>query len=695
MKNRTEAIISSTRYDVGNACGQANTNLRCRKAPKTSSALLYFLNGVAMTTQITLQEAIRLAWQHWNVGQAPQAEHYCHQILARHVGQPDALHLLGLIAHACGQLDRAITYLHEACSAPQFPALYASNLAEMYRQKGDRAEGERWARKAISLDPTLVNGWNNLGIVLQEQDKLVESVLCLEKVVALTPGTAQAHGNLANTLRRLGRVDEALSHYQRALALAPDEPLIHNNVAGLLLDTGNTEQALAHCQHALRRDPRLIGGWITLVNIHLARGDLTAAEQALLRLQGLAPQHPVTQQKQAQLQQLLGRNPKDFPATDFSAVLTQVQPLLEAGQYPAAEALLRPLVSGGNGPLAIWQRLAQALRAQGKLDETLAIQRMLVDHLPGDAIARFDLAETLLLTGDLPNGWREYRHRYEMPHTRELSRRIQQAPRWQGQPLPGKTLLIFDEQGFGDTLQFIRFVQQAKHQSQARIVLDVHPQLLALVRRAFPDAQVLGRGELPPPFDAHCELMDLPGLFNIQLADLPGVTGYLHADPQRLAHWQARLAGLPRPWIALVWAGRPTHINDRRRSLALSQFAPLARTDATFLLIQKGDASLQTPPPGMRAEALSAEIEDFDDTAAILTLADLLISVDSSPVHLAGALQRPCWVLLPFIPDWRWLMQRDNSPWYPGMRLFRQPAMDDWATTLENVARALQTQLKG
>ncbi|WP_227121955.1 tetratricopeptide repeat protein [Kosakonia oryzae] len=646
-----------------------------------------------MTTQMTLQEALRLAWQHWNAGQAPQAEHYCRQILAQHAGQPDALHLLGLIAHACGHLDRAIAHLREACSAPQFSALYASNLAEMYRQKGERAEGEHWARKAISLDPTLVNGWNNLGILLQEQEKLVESVLCLEKVVALTPGAAQAHGNLANTLRRLGRVDDALAHYQRALALAPDEPSIHNNVAGLLLDSGNTEQALAHCQRALQQEPRLVGGWMTLVNIYLARGDLTAAEQALVRLQGLAPQHPATQQKQAQLRQLQGRNRQAAPA-DFSGVLQQVQPLLDEGRYLAAETLLRPFVSSGNGPLAIWQRLALALRAQGKLEETLAIQKMLVDHLPGDAVARFDLAETLLLTGDLPNGWREYRHRYQMPHTRDMSRRVQQAPRWQGQPLPGKTLLIFDEQGFGDTLQFIRFVQQAKRQSLARIVLDVHPQLLALIRRAFPDEQVLGRGELPPAFDAYCELMDLPGLLNIQLADLPAATGYLHADPQRLAHWQARLAGLPRPWVALVWAGRPTHVNDRRRSLSLAQFAPFARTDATFLLIQKGDASQQTPPEGMRAEALSAEIEDFDDTAAILSLADLLISVDSSPVHLAGALQCPCWTLLPFIPDWRWLMQRDDSPWYPGMRLFRQPAIDDWATTLENTASALQAWIE-
>lgn len=640
-----------------------------------------------MTTPITLQGALNLAWQHWNAGQTAQAEHYCRQILAHHPGQPDALHLLGLVAHAAGDLDNAIACLRDACSAPQFPALYASNLAEMYRQKKALAEGERWARKAVSLDPSLVGGWNNLGILLQEQGKLVESVLCLEKVQALTPDSAQAHGNLANTLRRLGRLDEALTHYQRALTLSPQDAVLHNNIAGLLLEAGKLQEALAHSQQALRLNPKLIEGWINLVSIYLAAGNLDLASQALVRLQGLAPLHPATQQKQAQLQTLQGQT-LESTDTAHGPVLEQAEHALHQGKYADAEALLRPLLSSGKGPLAVWKLLSVALRGQGKLEETLHIQQMLVDHLPGDAVSRFDLAETLLLTGDFDRGWHEYRHRYEMEHTRPLARRVQ-APRWSGQAMPGKTLLIFDEQGFGDTLQFIRFVHRAKRQSQARIVLDVHPLLLALARRAFPDEQVIGRGELPPAFDAHCELMDLPELFSLQPAELPVETGYLHADIERLAHWQERLARLPRPWVALVWAGRPTHINDHRRSLHLQQFAPLARVNATFLLIQKGDTATQAPPPGMNTVSLSDEIRDFDDTAAILALADLLISVDSSPVHLAGALQRPCWTLLPFIPDWRWLMTREDSPWYPGMKLFRQPTRDDWETTLERVAREL------
>ena len=177
----------------------------------------------------------------------------------------------------------------------------------------------------------------------------------------------------------------------------------------------------------------------------------------------------------------------------------------------------------------------------------------------------------------------------------------------------------------------------------------------------------------------------------LTLADLPGQVPYLSADARRLAKWRQRLAGLPRPLVALVWAGRPSHFNDANRSLTLEQLAPLARPDVTFLSIQKGSAEVQAqnPPAGMPVVPLSDEIGDFEDTAAILSIADLLISVDSSPVHLAGALGRPVWVMLPFVPDWRWLLERTDTPWYPRMRLFRQPSRGDWGAVMATLASEL------
>ncbi len=200
------------------------------------------------------------------------------------------------------------------------------------------------------------------------------------------------------------------------------------------------------------------------------------------------------------------------------------------------------------------------------------------------------------------------------------------------------------------------------------------------------------RGTLPPAFDMHCELMSLPMAMGLTLEELPGNrSSYLKADPNRVDRWRGRLANLPRPLVAMVWAGRPTHFNDANRSMALSQLAPLGASGATFLAIQKGPAEKQalTPPEGMSVVSLSDEIRDFDDTAAILEIADLLISVDSSPVHLAGALGRPVWVMLPFVPDWRWMLSRSDTPWYPHMRLFRQRTRGDWGPVVAEMAEQL------
>ena len=314
-----------------------------------------------------------------------------------------------------------------------------------------------------------------------------------------------------------------------------------------------------------------------------------------------------------------------------------------------------------------------------------------MDAMPGELSMRFDLAETLLVLGEFERGWREYHYRYQMPHTTRIERKVQK-PRWDGRPIPGKTLLIHDEQGYGDTYQFMRMVPWAKASSGARVVLEINHEMHSLATRMGGFDAITLRGQLPPPFDEHCEMMSLPMAMGLKLEDLPGEPmPYLTADPERLQHWRLRLKDLKRPLVCLVWAGRPTHLNDAKRSMSLPLLAPLASTGATFLSIQKGptEGLASAPPGGMNLVNLSPEIRDFEDTAAILTVADLLISVDSSPVHLAGALGRPAWVMLPFMPDWRWLLQRQDTPWYPSHRLFRQASPGDWAGVVQRMAEAL------
>jgi len=376
--------------------------------------------------------------------------------------------------------------------------------------------------------------------------------------------------------------------------------------------------------------------------------------------------------------------------TDVAALEREARALMSQGRFEAAEALVRPHLASGTGPIPLWRLLAQTIRPQGRIAETRAIQEMLVTAVPGDLPGRFDLAETALLLGDFARGWREYHWRYSLPHTTRIERKVQRA-RWDGRRIAGRTLLIHDEQGFGDTFQFMRLVSWAKERSNASLILEIAPEILSLARRIGGFDKIITRGTIPPAFDVHCEMMSLPMVMDLALADLPGQVPYLTPDPARLAQWQRRLQKLPRPLVALVWAGRPEHHNDANRSLPLAAFAPLALTGVSFIALQKGPkaAEAKAPPPGMALISLSDEIRDFEDTAAILSIADLLVSIDSAPVHLAGALGRPAWVLLPFVPDWRWLLERTDTPWYPSVRLFRQDARGDWHGLLDRAAAAL------
>ncbi|ANJ87074.1 hypothetical protein MB84_30985 [Pandoraea oxalativorans] len=685
-----------------------------------------------------------LANSHWQAGQAAQAETLCRRVLDAAPEHPDAHYLLGLMAHAYGKRDMAIEHLQATCRAPGVHAACWSDLAEMYRQAGRLTDAVAAGRRAVEIDPAFAPGWNNLGIALQESGQLEQSMACLTRVGDLQPGSADAQNNLGNTARLLGHFDVSEAHYRRALERDPQRADTHSNLASLLSLQKRFDEAAELACRAIEISPNFVDAYRNLADIELSRGNVAAALQVVEVMSAFAAQHPSTLTARAGVLRLVGRLDEALvsaraaagllpQSTNVQAALaaveadiarrdaceapdaqasqiSQVSQMSQAGtshdrasvhqaaseriaaqDFEGAEALLRDVVAAGAAPMSMWRLLAMALRAQGKAEAGRDVLAMLARQVPGDLSNRFDLAESLLLLGDFERGWQEYRYRYSLEHTQSIERKVQR-PRWNGQPIPGQTLLIHDEQGYGDTFQFMRMARWARERSQARVIFEVNPETLSIARRMWGEADIVGRGTLPVTFDQHCELMSLPMAMGLKLTDLPGDVGYLSADPERIAHWRARLTDVPRPWVATVWAGRPEHVNDSNRSVSLDQLAPLGASGATFLSIQKGPASsqAQTPPEGMKMVSLSDEIRDFEDTAAILHLADLLISVDSSPVHLAGGMGRPVWVLLPFVPDWRWLLGRDDSPWYPGMRLFRQQTRSQWSPVIDRMAVALK-----
>jgi hypothetical protein len=357
----------------------------------------------------------------------------------------------------------------------------------------------------------------------------------------------------------------------------------------------------------------------------------------------------------------------------------------EAGLVAHARAIaLRPDYAEAHSNLArtlIDQN--QHTPALASLDRALALN-------PGLAGARLNRAVIELVQGRLAEGFRDYEARWQTQLFSRAGRGFAQ-PQWQGETLAGRTLLLHPEQGVGDTIQFCRYVTLVMARVDGPVIFEVPKPLRPLFEGKFPGVRLVAQGEKLPPFDLHCPLLSLPHVLGTDLASVPAPVGYLRADPVRATRWRNRLVPAGSPRIGLVWSGDPKHANDRSRSLPLASLLPLVGSGARLFALQprvrEADRATLAATPAIID--LGCDFSDFADTAAAISALDLVISADTSVAHLAAALGKPTWVLLPFAPDWRWLLGREDSPWYPTVRLFRQEARGDWDSVIGRVQAAL------
>lgn len=360
--------------------------------------------------------------------------------------------------------------------------------------------------------------------------------------------------------------------------------------------------------------------------------------------------------------------------------------LIDLSEEEAAEAACRRAIAVSPGHYGSLSNLANALARLCRLDEAIDIYRRILEHRPQDVDANRNLGICLLLRGDLVEGAEHYEYRMLSP---EIQPREFGEPRWNGEPLEGRTVLLHAEQGLGDTLHFCRYAAMVKARG-GRVLLEAHRSLVPLLQGLEGADRIVTYGEPLPAFDLHCPLLSLMKAFRTDLATIPAKVPYLFADPARRNAWASRLTRRPEALqVGLVWAGSPTHLNDRHRSLPLELLKPHieAMPDVDFHSLQVGPARERIAAAGLshRLPDLGGEVRDFADTAALVDQLDLLISVDTSIVHLAGALGRPVWTMVTFAPDWRWLLGRNDNPWYPSLRLFRQDAGRRWEPVLERV----------
>jgi lipoprotein NlpI len=385
---------------------------------------------------------------------------------------------------------------------------------------------------------------------------------------------------------------------------------------------------------------------------------------------------------------LLGRAVRLRPG--FEAYSNLGVALRENGQLDAAIDAHRNALQLNPEYADAWRNLGVALNAKGLFDEAMSAYDRALQIKPDFAHVHFNRGVLRLLRGDFQNGWPEYEWRWKLPS--EITRRPTGPGQWNGEELRGQTILLYAEQGIGDTLQFVRYVPMVVERG-GRVMVQCQPELLPLLA-GFPGIQQIAvAGQTLPPFERHCALMSLPLTFGTELASIPRQIPYIQPDALLVEQWHNRFGAGSEFKVGLVWAGKAAYRNDRIRSIDFAQLSPLWNVPGVqFLSLQKGHAK-PAPPPGAKWLDWTDDLHNFAQTAALIANLDLVITVDTAVAHLAGAMGKPAWVLLSFVPDWRWQLDRDDSPWYPTMRLFRQSALNDWLGVIARVAEALRQRV--
>jgi tetratricopeptide (TPR) repeat protein len=536
--------------------------------------------------------------------------------------------------------------------------------ADHYRQ-GRLDDADRICTRLLKAAPDYFDALHLAGLVKRETGKAAAAQALLTRAIKLQPEAAPALANLGRTLSALNRDDDALAVLDKALALAPDSFEATNNRGNVLLKLGRAADAVAGFERALMLEPRFLGAKANLANV-LAQ--LGRYDEALTHYDALVAAHP----NQPELQSNRGSALAGLGRAD-EAIAAYDRALTLRPDYLKARL-------GRGAALAALNRHRDAL---ADYDTILAADRNHAD-------ARHNAALSLLTLGDYRRGFEHYEARWlrtGMPRRKSYGK-----PLWLGEyPLARKTILVSSEQGLGDTIQFARYVPMLAR-GGAKVVLEVQPELVSLLKRVESVSAVVARNESLPAYDVQCPAGSQPLAMRTDLSSIPAAVPYLRASEERIAAWRERIQRLPAPRVAIAWSGQAAHANDRNRSIALSRLAPLfAAGKGSFISIQRelrdGEADVLARMPNITH--VGDALADFDDTAAVVTLADLVIAVDTSVVHLAGALNRPVWVLLPFQPDWRWLLDREDSPWYPSARLFRQPRPGDWDGVIQKIPAAL------
>jgi tetratricopeptide (TPR) repeat protein len=591
-------------------------------------------------------------------GRLDEARELYSRKLAINSNDAKSLHGLGLMAYQMGRLEIAASMMQRAIAVDAKHAAYHFGLSLVRRKQRRLDEALLEVAVALLLDPQNKKLHSHAADVLCEERKWAEAEKHYKRALELDPNCIQTHQNLGIVLRRLGKLREAKACFQRMLELKPDSVVALHNLGNVLVKEGKLEEAQGCYERTLELKPDLAESSNSLGSVLQRRGKLDEAE--------------------ARYRQALALKP-GFP----EAICNLGNLARRRGAPEEARAHYTDALSLNPDMAEAHSNLGMVLQGEGRLQEARQLYDRAVELDPAVPDARWNRCLLDLLEGKFETGWRDY----EVRRLRRQSapRFLQGCPVWRGEPLNGARILLYAEQGVGDTLHFLRYVSMVQAVG-GTVILDVPASLVRLAAQIAGVTELVASGDPLPPVDWHCPLMSLPLAFQTNLDSIPRGVPYLRVPEECRNYAQGAPPTDRAIRVGLVWSGNPEFAEDKLRSIPLPTFAPVLRVKGLqFYSLQFGPAASQLKEVDAPIVDLTASIKDFADTAALVEKLDLVISVDTAAAHLAGALAKPVWTLLPFAPDWRWMLDREDSPWYPTMRLFRQPQLGDWASVIERV----------
>ncbi|NTW51244.1 MAG: tetratricopeptide repeat protein [Chlorobiaceae bacterium] len=669
-------------------------------------------------------------------GQFHQAQSIYEEILETAPAHVETLNLLGILAAQTQEHRRAVELIDRAIAIFPHHADSHFNRGQALQALGQWDDAAASFDMAIALKPDYVDAWLNRGNAKLRLKAWAAALASYEKVIGLQPDHAEAWANRGLVLHELKEWDAALVSYDKATGLNPDYAEAWLNRGNTLLELREREAAIASYDRATEINPGFIEAWYNRGRTLMELKAWDAAVASYDRLTAINPDFIEAWYNRGLAMKALGRLEEALASYDRLIALDSV---LADAWFNRALVLqemkrLEEAVESYNRVIVIkpdyaeaWSNRGVALKELKQLDAALASYDNAISFKPdypeawynrGNALielkqfhtaldsydratalrsdyanANWNKSIVLLSEGDYLKGWELYEWRWRADGFPSPERDFRR-PLWLGgESINGKTILLHSEQGLGDTIQFSRYVNLVAALG-ARVVLEADPPVIGLLRQLEGVAEFVVKGDRFPWFDLHCPLMSLPLAFKTTLETIPSASGYLSSEPTKLDEWSRRLGGKAKPRIGLAWSGRPQHQNDHNRSLPLALLVQLLPPGFQYVSLQKEINEVDWPTLDSQTEIVyyGDDLKDFTDTAALCELMDVVVSVDTSVAHLGAAMGRPTMVMLPFIPDWRWLLDRNDSPWYDSVRLYRQEIQGDWTGVLTRLSADLLKQ---